>query len=71
MDIRSRKKEHLESARKRDVEYSFPAGFDDVRFVHDSLPETDMAGIDCSASLFGKALRSPDNNRHDWRLPGR
>ena len=59
MDIRSRKKEHVESARKLDVEYSFPAGFADVRFVHDSLPEMDMAGIDCSSTLFGKKLSAP------------
>lgn len=59
MDIRSRKKEHVESARKKDVEYQQSAGFADVRFVHNSLPERDLADVDCSASLFGKRLAAP------------
>ncbi len=59
MDIRSRKKDHVESARKKRVEYSFAAGFADVRFVHCSLPEMDMADVDCSASLFGKKMAAP------------
>src|SRR3989344_1540539 len=59
MDIRSRKRDHVESARKADVEYSFSAGFGDVRFVHNSLPEMDLADLDSSASLFGKKLAAP------------
>lgn len=57
MDIRSRKQEHVESARKKDVEYAQPTGFDDVRFVHNSLPEMDVA--DSTAALFGKKLFAP------------
>ena len=59
MDIRSRKQDHVESARKMDVEYSFPAGFSDVRFVHSSLPEMDFAAVDCKSSLFGKKVSAP------------
>ena len=59
MDIRSRKKEHVEAARKKDVEYVQSAGFEDVRFVHSSLPEMDLAEVDSSASLFGKKMSSP------------
>lgn len=59
MDIRSRKRDHVESARKANVEYSFPAGFADVRFVHNSLPEMDLDHVDSSASLFGKKLSAP------------
>ena len=59
MDIRSRKKEHVESARKRDVEYSFSSGFEDLRFVHDSLPERDFASVDSSCSIFGKKMAAP------------
>lgn len=59
MDIRSRKKDHVESARKGDVEYSCPAGFADVRFVHHSLPEMDLEKIDSGASLFGKKMAAP------------
>ncbi len=59
MDIRSRKKDHVESARKEGVEYASPAGFSDVRFVHSSLPEMDFSGVDSSAVLFGKKLSAP------------
>ncbi len=59
MDIRSRKKDHVESAMRQDVEYSFPAGFSDVRFVHNSLPEMDASEADSSCLLFGKRLSAP------------
>ncbi len=59
MDIRSRKSEHVEAAKKKDVEYKAAPGFDDVRFVHGSLPEMDLAEVDSGCSLFGKKLSSP------------
>ena len=59
MDIRSRKSDHVESAKKHDVEYSFRAGFGDVRFVHNSLPEMDLGDLDSSCSLFGKRMAAP------------
>lgn len=59
MDIRSRKKDHVESAMKKDVEYSAGAGFDDVRFVHNSLPEMDLESVDTACTLFGKKMQSP------------
>jgi len=59
MDIRSRKQDHVESARKQDVQYSFPAGFSDVRFVHSSLPEMEFGAVDTSATLFGKKMAAP------------
>lgn len=59
MDIRSRKKDHVESAMKKDVEYSVGAGFGDIRFVHNSLPEMDLDGVDTSCALFGKKMAAP------------
>lgn len=59
MDIRSRKQDHVESARKKDVEYTFSAGFSDVRFVHSSLPEMDFESVNCASSLFGKKVSAP------------
>ncbi len=59
MDIRSRKQDHVESVRKRDVEYSFSAGFSDVRFLHASLPEMDFGNVDCSTFIFGKKVSAP------------
>ena len=59
MDIRSRKQDHVESARKQDVQYSFPAGFSDVRFVHSSLPEMEFGAVGTSAAMFGKKMSAP------------
>jgi isopentenyl-diphosphate delta-isomerase len=59
MDIESRKKDHVEAAKKKAVEYSFSAGFEDVRFIHQSLPEMDFEEIACSAKLFGKEVSAP------------
>ena len=59
MDIRSRKQDHVESARKEDVQYSFPAGFSDVRLVHSSLPEMEFGEVGTSAALFGKKVSAP------------
>ena len=57
--IKSRKSDHVLAARKRQVEYSEPAGFDDVRFVHNCLPEMDLEGVDASAMFLGKRLSAP------------
>lgn len=59
MDIRSRKSEHVEAARGKKVEYSLSSGFDEVRFVHDSLPEMDLGDVASGCALFGKKLASP------------
>lgn len=59
MDIRSRKSDHVEAAKKGKVEYEQPAGFETVRFVHSSLPEMDLADVDTSAKLFGKGMAAP------------
>jgi len=59
MDIKSRKRDHVESARKKDVEYSLPAGFGDVRFVHQPLPEMAFDDVDTECRMFGKMLSAP------------
>ncbi len=59
MDIRSRKKDHVESAMKKEVEYGVSAGFGDVRFVHNPLPEMDFEEVDSGCSLFGKKMAAP------------
>jgi isopentenyl-diphosphate Delta-isomerase len=58
-DIRSRKRDHVESARKRDVEYSLSPGFEDVRFVHQPLPEMAFEDVDSECRMFGKMLSAP------------
>ena len=59
MDIKSRKKDHVESARRKNVEYSVSAGFEDVRFVHQPLPEMAFDDVDTECRMFGKMLSAP------------
>jgi isopentenyl-diphosphate delta-isomerase len=59
-NIGQRKADHLELCAKEDVGFR-GAGtlFDDVRLVHDALPDLDEGAIDTSCVLFGKKLRAP------------
>ncbi|MEM4633890.1 MAG: type 2 isopentenyl-diphosphate Delta-isomerase [Candidatus Anstonellaceae archaeon] len=59
MDIKSRKKEHVDSARKKEVEYSAGSGLEDVRFVHNSLPEMDYEEVEIGCEFVGKRLFAP------------
>ena len=59
MDIRTRKKDHVASATKKQVEYCLASGFEDMRFVHNSLPEMDLESVDMGCRLFGKKLSCP------------
>ena len=59
MDIRSRKREHVDSAMQGEVEYSFRPGFDDLRLLHRPLPEMPLSAVDAGCSLFGKKMAAP------------
>ncbi|MCX8197975.1 MAG: type 2 isopentenyl-diphosphate Delta-isomerase [Candidatus Micrarchaeota archaeon] len=59
MDIRSRKKDHVDAARKKPVEYGFGSGLEDVRLAHNSLPELDFEDIVTSCGFLGKRLDAP------------
>ena len=59
VDIKSRKRDHVESARKKNVEYSLSTGFEDVRFVHQPLPEMAFDDVDTECRMFGKMLSAP------------
>ncbi|MEM4554892.1 MAG: type 2 isopentenyl-diphosphate Delta-isomerase [Candidatus Anstonellaceae archaeon] len=59
MKIKARKKEHVDAAMKRQVEYLTSSGFSDIRFVHNSLPELDFDAIDTTCQLFSKKLAAP------------
>lgn len=54
----SRKLDHLRICAEEDVECG-DAGFSDIRFVHNALPECDMGRIDLSARFLGRTLSSP------------
>lgn len=55
-----RKLNHVRINLEEDVQgRGITAGFERYRFIHQSLPELDLAEIDLSTSLFGKTLRAP------------
>jgi len=54
----SRKLEHLRICAEEPVECG-DAGFNDIRFVHNALPECDMGAISLSARFLGRSLSSP------------
>ncbi|MFA6214908.1 MAG: type 2 isopentenyl-diphosphate Delta-isomerase [Candidatus Micrarchaeia archaeon] len=59
VDIKGRKRDHVESARRRDVEYLQSPGFEDVRFVHQPLPEMALDDVDTECRMFGKMMSAP------------
>ncbi len=54
----SRKREHLEICCEKDIEAGF-SGFDDIRLVHNALPECSLESIDTSVRFLGHNLSSP------------
>jgi isopentenyl-diphosphate delta-isomerase len=54
----SRKLDHLRICAENAVE-SGDAGFDDIRFVHNALPECDMGTIDLTSRFLNRTFPSP------------
>jgi isopentenyl-diphosphate Delta-isomerase len=54
----SRKLDHLRICAEKDVECG-DAGFGDIRFVHNAMPECDMRSIDLRARFLGRTFASP------------
>ena len=60
MEESKRKKEHLELSLNGSMENkNISSGFDDLRFIHNALPEIDLDSIDTSIEIFGKKLDAP------------
>jgi isopentenyl-diphosphate delta-isomerase len=56
----SRKVDHIKINLERDVQFPrLTTGLERYRFLHNALPEVDLAEVDLSLELFGKRLRSP------------
>jgi isopentenyl-diphosphate delta-isomerase len=56
----SRKADHVRINLERDVAAKgIASGFDEYRFVNCALPEIDLAEVDTSTTLFGRALAAP------------
>jgi isopentenyl-diphosphate Delta-isomerase len=54
-----RKAEHLRITMDEDVASGLTSGFERYRFVHQALPECDLATIDMTQTFLGKRLRLP------------
>jgi isopentenyl-diphosphate delta-isomerase len=57
--IEQRKADHLRLSAAGDVEALASAGWDDIRLVHEALPEVDRCAISTQRSFFTKTLRAP------------
>lgn len=54
-----RKQEHLDINLNRDVRSGLTTGLEKYRFIHQALPELDLAEINLQTRVFGKTLSSP------------
>jgi isopentenyl-diphosphate delta-isomerase len=57
--ISARKAEHLTVISSRDVTSRTPPGWEDVRLIHQALPEVDLDEVDTSAMLLSRRLSAP------------
>ncbi|MEZ0395166.1 MAG: type 2 isopentenyl-diphosphate Delta-isomerase [Anaerolineales bacterium] len=57
--IDQRKADHIKINLEQDVRSALSSGLEDYRFVHQALPELDLAAVDTSLTLFGKKLAAP------------
>lgn len=58
--IQNRKSDHIHINLEKDVQFpNLTTGLENVRFIHQALPELDLGDIDTGMTLFGKVLKSP------------
>ena len=57
--ISKRKKDHIRVNLEEDVQSGLETGLEAYRFVHQALPELDLADVDLQVELFGKTLAAP------------
>lgn len=58
--IESRKLDHIRINLEEDVQFPhLTTGLERYRFLHQALPDLDLAEIDTNINLFGKTLRAP------------
>ena len=58
-DIGRRKRDHIDIVMSGVARHAAPAGFDDIHFMHNALPEVDYANIDVSTEFLGRRLKLP------------
>jgi isopentenyl-diphosphate delta-isomerase len=57
--IEQRKADHLRLSATSDVDAPGGAGWDDIKLVHNALPEIDQCNVDLSTSFLGRRLAVP------------
>jgi isopentenyl-diphosphate delta-isomerase len=57
--IEQRKADHLRLSAQGDVDALMGAGWDDIRLVHEALPELDRCDVRLETPFLGKRLRAP------------
>lgn len=57
--LSSRKADHIQINLDQDVQSGLTTGFEKYRFVHQAVPELDLAAVRADQLLFGKLLRFP------------
>lgn len=58
-DITNRKDQHLDVILSGRARHGRGGGFDEVRFVHEALPDLDHGKIDLGADFLGRRLKAP------------
>lgn len=59
MSIKDRKKDHVQLTTSGEVDYQIPTGFEQYRFVHNALPETDIEDISTESEFLGRTFSFP------------
>ena len=57
--ISTRKDDHIRINLEKDVRSGIASGLEKYRFIHEALPELNLADVDTTLTLFGKKLTSP------------
>jgi isopentenyl-diphosphate delta-isomerase len=58
-EVKLRKAEHVQIALKQDLSAPQAAGWQDIRLIHQALPEVDLDAIDTSVEFLGRKLSYP------------
>lgn len=60
IEIARRKSEHIRIVTEgRGRQERLATGFDEIRFVHNALPELDLDNIDCTTGFLGRQMAAP------------
>lgn len=54
-----RKLDHIRICLERDVQSTCPTGFDDIRLVHNAIPEINLSDVDLKCDFLGHKLEAP------------